>query len=281
MSAQFLNINGAHCLIDCGEGTQYQIKRFKVKASKIDYIFISHLHGDHYFGLPGLLSSFNLLGRERPMHIFGPSALRDVLLSINKASKVINSFPIYFTDTNPNRYETILETEFFSVHSFPLDHRIDCTGFLFKEAVGEHKLLADKLPEGFPYEYMRELKKGKPVKWQEKVFSPDDYTEPPAAPKAFAYCSDTAYTESLLPFIENVNLLYHEATFSKNDFERALKTRHSTTLQAATIAQKAKADKLLLGHFSIRYKSLEPLLTEAKSVFDNAYLAKEGGIFTI
>lgn len=281
MSSQYLNVNGVHCLIDCGEGTQYQIKKYKVKASRLDYIFISHLHGDHFFGLPGLLSSFNLLGRTRPLYIFAPNALREVLLSINKASGVVTSYPIFFTDTNPNNFETLIENEQISVSSFPLEHRIDCTGFLFKEKKDDAKLLVNKLPSDFPHQYMKALKKGETVKWKEETYAPKDFTIPPPLPKSYAYCSDTAYTESILPHISQVTLLYHEATFISKDLDRAIKTRHSTTTQAATIAQKAAAKKLLIGHYSIRYKDLNALLNEANEVFGNTFLAKEGDIFTI
>ena len=281
MTSQYINLNGAYCLVDCGEGTQYQIQKYKVKASKIDYIFISHLHGDHYYGLPGLLSSFNLLGRTRPLYIIAPSALREVMLSINRASGIINSYKIHFIDTNPNQFEKVFENERFSVSTIPLVHRIECTGFLFEEAGGERKLLIDKLPKNFPYQYMKELKKGKSINWEGKTYASEEFTTAAPKPNSYAYCSDTAYTESILPYIQNVDLLYHEATFSAQDLQRAAKTKHSTAEQAATIASKAKAKKLLLGHFSIRYKELDVLLNEAKQVFDETYIAKEGEIFTI
>ena len=279
MTSQLLQIKGHYCLIDCGEGTQYQLKQFNVKVSKIKYIFISHLHGDHYFGLPGLLSSFNLLGRKEPICIFGPAALRDVLISINKASGAVYSFKIHFVDTQDLKFDQLIDTEDFSVSSFPLDHRIACTGFLFKEKPNKAKLIAEKIPNDFPFELRRDLKEGKTVNWNGITFAHSDFTLPPADPKSYAFCSDTAYNERIINYIEGVDLLYHEATFNNEDLHRAIKTRHSTATQAAEIALKAAVSKLIIGHFSIRYRGLNQLLTEAQNIFSNTSLAREGELF--
>lgn len=279
MTSQLLQIKGHYCLIDCGEGSQYQLKQFNVKVSKIKYIFISHLHGDHYFGLPGLLSSFNLLGRKEPIYIFGPAALRDVLVSINKASAAVYSFKIYFVDTQVSNFEKLIETDDFLVCSFPLDHRIACTGFLFKEKPNKAKLIANKIPPDFPFELRRALKDGKTVNWKDTTYNHSDYTLPPEHPKSYAFCSDTAYSENIISYIQGTALLYHEATFNNEDLHRAIKTRHSTAAQAAEIALKAAVGNLIIGHFSIRYRELDQLLNEAQNIFSNTSLAKEGELF--
>jgi len=279
MTSQILQIKGHYCLIDCGEGTQYQLKQFNVKVSKIKYIFISHLHGDHYFGLPGLLSSFNLLGRKEPIYIYGPAALRDVLVSINKASGAIYSFKINFIDTQASNFEKLIDTDDFSVSSFPLDHRIACTGFLFQEKSNKAKLMADKIPENFPFELRRALKEGKTVTWNGTTYYHSDFTLPPAKPKSYAFCSDTAYNEDIIGYIHGAELLYHEATFNNDDLHRAIKTRHSTAAQAAQIALNAAVGQLIIGHFSVRYRELEELLQEAQNIFPNTKLAVEGELF--
>ncbi|UZR93699.1 ribonuclease Z [Chondrinema litorale] len=281
MTSQLLEINQQYCLIDCGEGTQYQLLNLKAKTSKIDYIFISHMHGDHIFGLPGLLSSMSLLGRTKELYLFAPAELREVLISINRASQSSYNFPIQFIETQDAFASQIFENEYFSVTSVPLEHRVPCCGFIFREKKKKNKLLAEKLPKGFPFELMKELKDGKSVFWEEKEYLFDEYTVEPPPPLSYAFCSDTAYSEKILEHIDGVDILYHEATFVESDSERAVRTKHSTASQAATIASKANVKKLVIGHFSIRYKELNQLLEEAQRVFPETFLALEGKIFTV
>jgi ribonuclease Z len=282
-SSQSLNINERLYLIDCGEGTQQQMLRFDVKASRIDHIFISHLHGDHYLGLVGLLSSMHLNGRTKPLKIFGPPQLKEIVdLQLNY-SKTTLQYDMEFKFTSPEKAEIILENQDITVESIPLDHGIACTGFLFREKKRMRKLLKDKLASlNIPVEYFSALKKGADyVAPDGTVYKNDSMTTDSDQPKTYAYCSDTLYNEMYFKQISNVTLLYHEATFLNNMLDRAKDTRHTTALQAGEVAIKTNAKKLLIGHFSARYKTLNELLDEARSVFPDTELAVEGKTFLI
>jgi ribonuclease Z len=282
-TSQALNINERLYLIDCGEGTQQQMLRFDVKASRIDHIFISHLHGDHYLGLVGLLSSLHLNGRLKPLYIYGPEPLKEIIDVQLKYSETEIQYPLEYKFTDAGKVEILLDNQDITVTTIPLNHRIACTGFLFKEKKRLRKLMKEKVEQmGIPVVYYSGLKRG------------DDYTDPngnvykndtltidSAEPKTYAYCSDTMYDESYFEQISNVTLLYHEATFLHNMLDRALSTHHTTALQAGEIAKLTGAKNLLIGHFSARYKTLNELLEETQSVFQDTELAIEGRTFEI
>jgi ribonuclease Z len=282
-TAQALNINERLYLIDCGEGTQQQMLRFDVKASRIDHIFISHLHGDHYLGLVGLLSSLHLNGRKKPLKIYGSPQLKEIVDLQLRYSETTLQYPVEFIFTDPEKAEIIVDNHDVTVESIPLDHRIPCTGFLFREKKRQRKLLKDKLDQAaVPVEYYSALKRGADyVAPDGKFFGNETLTVDSDAPKTYAYCSDTIYNEQYFKQINNSTMLYHEATFLNNMLDRAGETFHTTALQAAQIALNTNTKKLLIGHFSARYKTLNELLDEARSIFPNTELAIEGKTFII
>jgi len=282
-TSQALNVNDRLYLIDCGEGTQQQMLRFDIKPSRIDHIFISHLHGDHYLGLVGLLSSMHLNGRKKTLNLYGPPHLKEIIDLQLKYSETTLQYDIAFTLTNASRAEVIVDNEDVTVETIPLDHRIACTGFLFREKKRQRKLIKDKLEElGIPVQYFTALKKGKDyVADDGTVYKNDALTIDPEQPKTYAYCSDTLFNPQYFDQINSADLLYHEATFLNNMLDRANETHHTTALQAANIALRTHAKKLLIGHFSARYKVLDELLEEAQSVFPATQLAIEGKTFLI
>lgn len=282
-TSQALNINERLYLIDCGEGTQQQMLRFDVKPSRIDHIFISHLHGDHYLGLVGLLSSMHLNGRIKALKLFGPLALMEIIELQLKYSETTLNYPIEFTATNADSAEVIVDNDDVTIETIPLDHRIPCTGFIFKEKKRLRKLLKEKLEElKVPIQFFTALKKGKDyVADDGTVYKNDTLTIDSDQPKIYAYCSDTLFNPQYFEQVTNADLLYHEATFLDNMADRARETHHTTALQAANIALQTHAKKLLIGHFSARYKSLDELLAEAQSVFPDTELAIEGKTFVI
>jgi ribonuclease Z len=282
-TAQLLNCNEKFYLIDCGEGTQQQLIRYGFKANKIDYIFISHLHGDHYFGLIGLLSSLHLNGRMKPMHIFAPAALLEILTLQFKHSETEIRYPIEFVATQAEKPEQIFENADLTVESFVLNHRIPCTGFSFVQKKRLRKLIIEKLEaEQIPIEYYTLLKRGVDLDLPDgSVLLNADYTTDSDRPKKYSYCSDTLMDERYLDNIKSCDTLYHEATFLHEMLDRANQTHHTTALQAAQIAKSTGAAKLLIGHFSSRYKSLQPLLDEARTEFPDTELAIEGITYTI
>ena len=282
-TAQLLNCNEKFYLIDCGEGTQQQLMRFGFKANKIDYIFISHLHGDHYFGLIGLLSTLHLNGRVKPMKIFGPAALAEILGIQFKYSETDIRYPLEFITTQAETPEQIFENADLTVETIVLNHRIPCTGFKFVQKKRLRKLMVEKLEsEQVPVEYYPLLKRGVDLELPDgTVLLNADYTMDSDRPKNYCYCSDTLFDGSYLNSIQNCDTLYHEATFLHEMLDRANQTHHTTALQAAQIAEATGAAKLLIGHFSSRYKTLQPLLDEARSVFEKTELAIEGITYSI
>ncbi len=281
-TSQALNINERIYLIDCGEGTQQQMLRFDVKPGKIDHIFISHLHGDHYLGLIGLLSSMHLNGRKKPMHLFGPPDLMKII-DVHLACSWTNlDYEINFHPLQTTYSEVILDNQDITVETIVLNHRIPCTGFLFRQKMPLLKLDADQL-EFYKVgrnQYFK-LKQGEDfVSDSGEIIANSLLTIRPEAPKSYAYCSDTLAGEDYLKQIHQVDLLYHEATFMHDLLSRAQETFHTTALQAGEIASKASVKKLLIGHFSARYKTLEGLLEEARSVFKQTELAIEGKVFS-
>lgn len=282
-SCQLLNINQQFFLLDCGEGAQIQLLRSKIKIHKISYIFISHLHGDHYLGLFGLISSMHLQGRSSHLTIFGPPGLPDIITLQLKYSETVLSYPVTFKEIFPDNPGVILETEEIFVENIPMNHRIPCNGFLFREKRKRQRLIKEKLPKGIKISEIIKLKDGLDIIDPESgnVLKNSDLAYPPKRSRSYAYCADTLFDLSILDQIKNVDLLYHESTFLSDLHERAKKTHHCTAAQAATMAKMANAGQLIIGHFSTRYNNLLPLLEEAKAVFENTYLAIEGETFTI
>ena len=280
-TAQVLDINGELMLIDCGEGTQVQLRKHKVKFSRISHIFISHLHGDHYFGLIGLLSTFSLLSRTAELHIHAPSELEKIIKLQLKASRAFTSYPLIFHALESSQPELILENEKLTVETIPLVHRVYTNGFLFKAKPGDRKLLIDKVQNlDIDKAYYRSIVKGKDVITKDgELINNQELTEEPKPAPSYAFCSDTAFKPEIVPQIKGTTLLYHESTFLSDQEHLCDKTKHSTALQAGIIAQKAEVKKLILGHFSARYKNLSLFEKEAQVVFDNTEIAESGKIF--
>lgn len=282
-TAQFLNIEG-HCyLVDCGEATQLQLKRYHLKAQRIKNIFISHLHGDHYLGLMGLLSTMHLMGRKTPLNLYGPKGLSEIITLQLKYSDTVFNYEVNFVEIDTERHQLIHEDHQVEVYSVPLDHRIPCSGFLFKEKPKKHRIIKELLPEHLDISKIQQLKNGENVLKDDGSVEMDyrHFTKPPRKSFSYAYCSDTKYNESIIPMIQGADMLYHESTFLDEHMDRASNTFHSTAKEAATIALKAGVGQLLLGHFSVRYKSLEPLQEEARSVFEHSFIAEEGKEFVL
>lgn len=282
-SAQALNINEHWYLVDCGEGTQQQMLRYDVKASRIDHIFISHLHGDHYLGLVGLLSSLHLNNRTKALKLFGPPELKEIIDLQLKYSDTTLQYELDFTATHTDKAEVILENQDVIVESIPLDHRIACTGFLFREKRRLRKIIKESIAElDIPIEFYSSIKKGADFIAQDgTVYKNADITIAPKEPKMYAYCSDTLYNENYFAQIAHADMLYHESTFLHNMLERAQSTYHTTAWQAGDVALKTQAKKLLIGHFSARYKTLNEFLDEVWSIFPDTELAIEGKTFII
>lgn len=277
-TAQLLTVGNDYVLIDCGEGTQFRLLEQRIRPGRLRYIFISHLHGDHYFGLAPLLSSLNLAGRTDDLYLFGPRGLDEVLTTMFRVSDSRLGYTLHFQAVDPARSVLLLDHPLMQVESIPLQHRIDCTGYLFREKRTKPHLLREKLPADVPVAYLKRLKEGQDIVDEagQVRYAAADYTLPGPAPRSYAFCSDTRYVEELIPQLKGVSLLYHEATFLQDNLERAAEVYHSTAQQAAMIAAKAQVGRLLIGHFSSRYKQLDPFLDEARVIFQETYLAVEG-----
>ena len=282
-SSQILNYNGNHFLIDCGEGTQFRLNKFNIKRGRLDNIFISHLHGDHYFGLIGLLTSFNLNWREHPLYIYGPAGLEEIMNVHFKHSQTQLKFEIHYHVTTADEPKTIYEDHFLSVETIILKHRLPTTGFLFREKKGLRKILSEKITEySIPHNQIPDIKKGSDFTTADgRHIANAELTLDAPHPRSYAYCSDTVFTEHFVDQVKNIGLLYHEATFVDEHTERATETFHTTSRQAATIAKQAHVNKLVIGHFSARYENLDLLLSQAREVFPETYLAREGTVFEI
>lgn len=282
-SSQAINYNGHVFIVDCGEGTQFRMNRFGIKRGKLDHIFISHLHGDHYYGLIGLLTSFNLNWREHPLHIYAPEGLEEIVKLQFKYSNTQLKFAIHFHTNDTSKNAVIFEDKNLVVETLPLIHRIPTCGFLFREKKPQRKILPEKIAEyNIPFQLINDIKSGADyTTTQGRVISNATLTTPALPPRSYAYCSDTAYTEQFIDRINGIDLLYHEATFVHEHEFRAAETFHTTTKQAAALAKKAGVKKLLIGHFSARYENLQVLLDECREVFPETYLAIEGSTFTV
>lgn len=276
-SAQYINCNERHILIDCAEGTQQQLRKYGLKLQKIQFILISHLHGDHFFGLPGLLSTMHLLGRNKKLHIFGPPALESLIKAMLAAGGHPLQFDLTFHSLEPKEAQLIYEDRLMEIHAFALKHRILTIGYrisekprllnLDKQAIAKAALRIEDLPK---------LKAGISIEREGKTYDYKDFTLPAAPTYSYAYCSDTKPSPNYLEAIKNVDLLYHEATFTQMHLERAKATYHSTAKQAAEQAQKANCKYLLLGHFSSRYDDAQDHLMEAKEIHTNTAAAEDG-----
>ena len=282
-SAFLVQLDADSILIDCGEATQYRLLEYKIKHTRIRHILISHLHGDHYFGLIGLLSSLSLGHRTEPLTLVGPPGLAEIITVQFKYSQTVLSYPLHFIETRPTEHQLIVEHPRFTIETIPLSHRVPCHGFLIREKVTKRKLIKEKIPANFPIPYLKKLADGFDVSDEltGELYAVDEWTLPASKPRALAYCSDTAYLPSIIPLIQGVDLLYHEATFDQSHAERAAQTFHSTAQQAAQIAHDAEAKKLVIGHFSSRYKTVDHLLTEAVEIFPATVLAKEGMVVSL
>lgn len=282
-TAQIVRFGQEFLLLDCGEGTQLQLRKYKVKHSKISHIFISHLHGDHYLGLVGLLSSYHLSKRTNPIQLFGPRGLDEIITTHFRWSNTRLSYPLHFTETSTSGKVLLLEHAQFRVSSFPLQHRVPTTGFLIEEKVGPQSLIKEKIQESpLPLAAIQLLREGKDYQDSDgNSFQAIDYCHPHPPLRSYAFCSDTAFNPELSTYLDGVDLLYHESTFMEADQLRAKETYHSTAKQAAQIAVGSGVKKLLLGHFSTRYSDLSELLAEAQTIFPNSCLSEEGITYPI
>ncbi len=279
-TAQYLIIQNKHFLIDCGEGVQMQLMRYQIPIHKIDHIFISHLHGDHYLGLMGLLFSMHLQRRVSDLHLHSQNGLDEIILVQLKYSKSSLNFNIIFHAFEASQVHVLHEDEALTVQTIPLIHKLDCAGFLFREKPKPRKINKEKLREGMLLQHIALLKTGADVhdEMGNLLYVNSEYTLPPQPSRSYAFCSDTAWNENMIEQIREVDLLYHEATFMEEEKDKARETKHSTAAEAATMAKQCGAKKLLIGHFSARYRELEPLLSEAREIFTNTELAIEGNI---
>ncbi len=280
-SAHVVNIHERFFLIDCGEGTQIQLRKFRISFSKINHIFITHLHGDHFFGIFGLVSSFSLLGRTNDLHIYSPGDLKKIVYSVIKKKEI--PYNIFFHRLNYSDKSIIYESKSIKISCFPLNHRIESYGFKFEEKPKQRNIIKEMIQKyDLSVKDILQIKDGKNHITEEgKIIPNKELSIAPYKARSYAYCSDTMYYEDIISHIKKIDILYHEATFAEDLKEVAEQTKHSTSADAATIARKAKAGTLLIGHFSSRYKSYELILNEAKAIFKNTIAVNDGDVFSI
>lgn len=283
LSAQVVNYRDRLFLVDCGEGTQMHLKKYGIKSGRINHIFISHLHGDHFYGLIGLISSFHLLGRTEPLHIYGPPKLDEIINLQLEVSNTTLLYPLFFHLTRTDLPEEIFNDGRIRVTTIPLLHRVPTTGFLFEELPQPRKLLREAADRyGVPVTAFEGIRMGNDFIDEDGQVIPNRELTAESDPcRSYAYCSDTGHHEPLAGLVKGCTLLYHEATFMQDKIEAARERQHATAADAATIARMAGAGKLLLGHFSARYDNLEPLLAEAKAIFENTELTEDGATYEI
>lgn len=280
-TSQVVTHDGTNYLVDCGEGTQIQLIKYKIRRSKISHIFISHLHGDHYFGLPGLLNSFSLLSHQQELHVYGPAPLKEIIDLQLKVADTTLCYPLHIHHIGGPA--TLVDNDKITVRCFPTNHRIECYGFSFTEKKQPRKLNPEQAKAfDIPASFYERLKNGENYTRKDgTVVLNDQVTEPAEPGKRYAFCADTRYEEALLPHISGFDMIYHETTYLDNLRERAESRFHSTTRQAATLAKKAGVKKLLIGHFSSKYDTLEEFETESREVFENTHLALEGVCYEV
>jgi ribonuclease Z len=283
-TSQYLEINNNHFLIDCGEGTQRQMRKYKVGFSKINHIFISHLHGDHFYGLVGLLATYGILSREKEIHIYGPKGIKEVTLLQLKTSQSHAQYAIIFHELTSKESELIFEDDKVTVRTIPLNHRVYTNGYLFTEKEKPRKLNMLNISgyqEIDKADYLN-IKAGKDVELSTgEIVKNSELTIAPPKTKSYAFCSDTSYKPTIIPIIKNADVLYHETTFLADREDLAIKTKHSTSIQAAQIAKDANVKKLIIGHYSSRYKDISLFKKEAETIFKNVDLAVPGKVFNI
>jgi len=280
-TSQVLEIKNRMFLIDCGEGTQVQLRKNKLKFSKINHIFISHLHGDHFYGLVGLISTFMLMNRQNDLHVYGPKGIKEIVLLQLKYSNSYTGYDLYFHELESKQSEIVFEDAKVVVKTIPLKHRIYTNGYLFQEKIGYRKLNSDAVQEHkIDTCYYQKIKNGKDIALDDGTIIPNsELTFDPVPPKSYAFCSDTIYDETIVPTIMNSDVLYHETTFLESEAEKAERTMHSTAKQAAKIASQANVKQLILGHYSTRYVNIDLFLEEAATIFPNVLLADDGKVF--
>ena len=280
-TSQVVTLDGNNYLVDCGEGTQIQMIKYKIRRGKISHIFISHLHGDHYFGLVGLINSFGLLNHQQELHVFGPSPLQEIVELQLKVAKTTLPFNLYFHTIN--KEGILVDDNKIEIRCFPTNHRIECYGFSFREKKNPRKIDLEKVREaGIPTSFYKRLEEGMDYTTKEGVLIKNETvtTEAPKG-KSYVFCADTKYDESLLPHIKDADMIYHETTYLDHLKEIAIERFHSTSSQAALIAKKGKVKKLLIGHFSSKYSELDEFEKEARIVFENTEIAMEGVTYQV
>lgn len=282
-TGQVVNLHDKYFLVDCGEGIQMQLRRYKVKMQRIDHIFISHLHGDHYFGIQGLLSSMHLLGRKKPLQLYAPEGLKEIIDVQQRVGEMFLSFPLEFHPLDVKSPTVIFEDNSLEIIAFPLEHRISCTGFIFREKERKPKVNQSVIHQlGLSIEEIVAIKNRRDVTRADgSVLEWEKWADLPAPVRAYAFCSDTKYSKKVIAAVRDVDLLYHEATFLHEMKLRAQQTHHSTALEAGQVAREANVKRLIIGHFSARYHDESVLLLEAQSVFPETVLAAEGLTFSI
>ena len=281
--SQLVEMDDKLFMIDCGEGTQLQMRKFKAGMGKLHSVFISHLHGDHIFGLPGLLTTISMLGRKKDLKIYAHKEIDQLLTPLLSFMGTQMSFKINIIPLNPNREELIFEDRSIRVFSFPLKHRIDTNGFVFEYKEAPRNIIREMIDlYQIPISQIQKIKEGADfVRSDGTLILNEQLTCPGASAKRYGYCSDTAYAPEIVPYIKNIDLLFHEATFAESELDRAKETYHSTARQAAEIAKAAEVKKLIIGHYSSRYNELGEILKEAVAIFPNTELASEGKIFRL
>jgi ribonuclease Z len=282
-SAYVLNIHNNYILLDCGEGAQMQLFKYGIPIMKINHILITHLHADHFIGLIGLLNTYNLLKRDKPIHIYAPKGLEEIIQVQFKHAGKVASYPIYFHELNMNQNTKVIETPTLEVYSFPVNHRIECNGFLFREKAHLRNINPELVSElkHLPNEVYQILKRSKDYEFENRIYEYEKYTLPPPKSRTFAFVTDTLKDNLYIKHIQGVDMLFHEATFTDEHEELTTETFHSTARQAAEIGQEAQVKKLIIGHFSTRYKDFETHLKEAREIFPNTFLAEQGKRFEI
>jgi ribonuclease Z len=280
-TSQVVTLDGNNYLVDCGEGTQIQMINFKIRRSRISHIFISHLHGDHYFGLVGLINSFSLLGHQQELHVFGPSPLQEIIEIQLRVADTKLCYPLHFHKISGPA--TLLDNDRIEVKCFPTQHRVECYGFSFREKRKPRKLIIESVKENnIPLHFYENLKRGEDfITSAGEVIKNEWLTVDAPKGKTYSFCADTRYDESMIQHIKDSDLIYHESTYLDHLRERAFERFHSTTKQAAEIAKKAGVKKLLIGHFSSKYDTLEEFEAEAREVFPNTELALEGVTYRV
>jgi len=282
-SAQHLKVQNHHFLIDCGEGTQHQLQLYGLKSQRLEAIFISHLHGDHYLGLVGLLSSMHLQGRTKKLSLYGPPQLSDIITTQLRYSETSFRYPLHFHPLDMDKEQVIFDSNKLTLATIPLQHRIPCVGFIIKEKPFPFRIIKENLPKEITPKDMASLKKGEDIidASGKLLFRVTELTRGRKKSRSYAYCTDTLYLPELAEKLRGIDLLYHEATFLTEIELKATNTYHTTAGQAAQLARDSDVGKLIIGHFSARYKDLLPLQEEARKYFKNSYLAIEGEKFII